>query len=398
MLLDGLRVLAVEQYGAGPFGTQALVDLGAEVIKIENPRDGGDVTRSLGPFFDEGLGESAESLFFQALNRSKKSIALDLAAPEGQEVFHALVRTADAVTCNLRGDVPGRLGLTYETLGAIKPQIVCAHLTAYGREGTRAAWPAYDYIVQAETGYFSLNGEPDAAPSRFGLSIVDYMAGYCLALSIVSGVLNARGSGRGRDIDVSLYDVALANLNYLAVWAMNAGYAPRRLARSAHPTVVPCQLFQTADGWIYIMANKEKFFPLLCAELGQPELAEDERFRRFPDRLKNRQELSDLLDELFRKQPTAEWTRRLAGKVPAAPVASVNEALASAFTAERAMIADVASESGASLRVLRSPLRTGDAPVTNAAPRLGEQTVELLAEAGFAAERIDQLKARGIVR
>lgn len=398
MLLNGLRVLAVEQYGAGPFGTQALVDLGAEVIKIENLRDGGDVTRSLGPYFDPDLGETAESLFFQALNRGKKSIALDLSAPEGQEVFHALVHNSDAVTCNLRGDVPGRLGLTYAALGPIKPEIVCCHLTAYGREGLRAAWPAYDYIVQAETGYFSLNGEPDAAPSRFGLSIVDYMAGYCLALSIVSGVLNARSSGRGRDIDVSLYDVALANLNYLAVWAINAGFEPQRLARSAHPTVVPCQLFQTADGWIYIMANKEKFFPLLCAELGAPELADDPRFRRFPDRLANRRELSDRLDELFGKRPTADWVARLAGKVPAAPVASVGQALGSPFTAERAMVVDVDSDSGKSLRVLRSPLRTGDPPIRHAAPTLGQHTDELLTEAGIAAAQINDLKARGIVR
>ncbi len=397
-LLKGLRILAVEQYGAGPFGTQALVDLGAEVIKIENPHDGGDVTRSLGPFFDADLGETTESLFFQALNRGKKSIALDLTAPEGQKAFHALVHGADAVTCNVRGDVPGRLGITYGALGAVKPEIVCCHLTAYGREGSRAAWPAYDYIVQAETGYFSLNGEPNAAPSRFGLSIVDYMAGYCLALSIVSGVLHARSGGRGRDIDVSLYDVALANLNYLAVWAMNAGYEPQRLARSAHPTVVPCQLFQTADGWIYIMANKEKFFSLLCAELGAPALADDPRFRRFPDRLANRQELSDILDELFRKRSTAEWGERLAGKVPAAPVVKVGEALASPFTAERGMISEVTSDSGKALRVLRSPLNTGDAPIPRAAPALGQHTTELLAEAGIAAPQIDDLKARGILR
>ena len=296
--LDGLRVLAVEQYGAGPFGTQALVDLGAEVIKIENPRDGGDVTRSLGPYFDERLGESAESLFFQALNRAKKSVALDLAAPEGQEAFHALVRSADAVACNLRGDVPDRLGLTYETLGAVKPEIVCCHLTGYGRAGSRAAWPSYDYIVQAEGGLFGLNGEPESPPSRFGLSVVDYMAGYCLALNVVSGVLAARRTGRGRDLDVCLYDVALASINYLATWSLNAGFEPQRRARSAHQTVVPCQLFTTADGWIYIMANKEKFFAVLCAELGVPELAHDPRFRRFPDRLANRQALSDLLDGL----------------------------------------------------------------------------------------------------
>jgi succinate--hydroxymethylglutarate CoA-transferase len=395
--LDGLRVLAVEQYGAGPFGTQALVDLGAEVIKIENPREGGDVTRSLGPYFDERLGETADSLFFQALNRSKKSVALDLAAPEGQEAFHALVRGADAVACNLRGDVPDRLGLTYATLGKIKPEIVCCHLTGYGREGSRAAWPSYDYIVQAEGGLFSLNGEPDTPPSRFGLSVVDYMAGYCLALNVVSGVLAARATGCGRDLDVCLYDVALASVNYLATWSLNAGFAPQRRARSAHQTVVPCQLFETADGWIYIMANKEKFFAVLCMELGAPELADDPRFHRFPDRLANRQVLSDLLDELFRKRPTAEWVKRLSGKAPAAPVNSVSQALASDLTAERAMIVETQAESGATLRMLRSAMRDGATP-NRAAPRLGEHTRELLCAAGIPAERIEALRSRGIVR
>lgn len=394
--LDGLRILAVEQYGAGPFGTQALVDLGAEVIKIENPREGGDVLRSLGPYFDARLGETADSLFFQALNRGKKSVALDLTAPEGREAFHALVRGADAVACNLRGDVPARLGITYETLGAVKPEIVCCHLTGYGRTGSRAARPSYDYIVQAESGYFSLNGEPDAAPSRFGLSIVDYMAGYCLALSIVSGVLDARKTGRGRDLDVCLYDVALASLNYLAAWSMNAGFEPRRLARSAHPTVVPCQLFETADGWIYIMANKEKFFPLLCAELGVPELAEDARFRRFPDRLANREILSELLDARFRKKPTAQWIERLAGKVPAAAVASVGEALDSDLAAERGMIVEAESESGARIRLLRSAMQGGDPPPKRAAPTLGRHTAELLRAAGIPAETVAALIARGI--
>jgi succinate--hydroxymethylglutarate CoA-transferase len=396
-VLDGLRILAVEQYGAGPFGTQALVDLGAEVVKIENPGDGGDVTRSLGPYFDERLGAGAESLFFQSLNRAKKSVALDLATPEGQEAFHALVRGADAVACNLRGDVPGRLGLTYQTLGAVKPEIVCCHLTGYGREGSRAAWPSYDYIVQAEGGLFSLNGEPETPPSRFGLSVVDYMAGYCLALNVVSGVLAARRTGRGRDLDVCLYDVALASINYLATWSMNAGFEPQRRARSAHQTVVPCQLFTTGDGWIYIMANKEKFFAVLCAELGAPELADDPRFRRFPDRLANREVLSDLLDGLFRKRPTAEWVERLSGKVPAAPVNSVSQALRSDFATERAMVVEATSESGATLRMLRSALRDGATP-GRTAPRLGEHTSELLCAAGIPAERIAALRARGVVR
>jgi succinate---hydroxymethylglutarate CoA-transferase len=307
------------------------------------------------------------------------------------------VRSADAVACNLRGDVPGRLGLTYATLGAVKPEIVCCHLTGYGREGSRAAWPSYDYIVQAEGGLFSLNGEPDAPPSRLGLSVVDYMAGYCLALNVVSGVLAARRTGRGCDLDVCLYDVALASINYLAAWSLNTEFTPQRRARSAHQTVVPCQLFETADGWIYIMANKEKFFSTLCAELGAPELADDPRFRRFPDRLANRQALSDLLDGLFRKRPTDEWITRLAGKVPAAPVNSVDQALACGFTAERGMIVDAKSENGAGLRMLRSALRDGNTP-DRTAPKLGEHTSEQLCAAGIPAERIEALRARGIVR
>ena len=152
--LEGCRILAVEQYGAGPWGTQYLADLGAEVIKIENPRDGGDMARPLGPFFlNDGSG-NADSQFFQSINRNKKSLTLDLQHEKGRALFHEMVKTADAVTCNLRGDVPGKLCLTYETLGKIKKDIVCCHLTAYGREGGRATWPGYDYLMQAETGRF----------------------------------------------------------------------------------------------------------------------------------------------------------------------------------------------------------------------------------------------------
>ncbi len=165
--LSGVRIVAVEQYGAGPFGTQVLADMGAEVIKIENPRDGGDVGRAVGPYFVEGAERSRASVFFQGLNRNKRSLTLDLARPEAKAVLHDLVRDADAVIGNLRGDVPARLGLTYATLGAVKKSIVCGHLTAYGREGPRAKWPGYDYLIQAEAGYFSINGEPGSCERKF---------------------------------------------------------------------------------------------------------------------------------------------------------------------------------------------------------------------------------------
>lgn len=396
-LLSGIRILAVEQYGAGPFGTQALADLGAEVIKIENPRDGGDVTRSLGPYFDESLGKGAESIFFQALNCNKKSVAIDLNRPEGQAVFRKLVEDADAVACNLRGDVPGKLGLTYESLRSVKPQIICCHLSSYGRNNSRTAWPGYDYLVQAECGYFSINGEPEAPPSRFGLSIIDYATGYCLALSVVAGVLNARQTRVGRDIDVSLYDVGLMNLCYLAAWNLNRGYEPKRVARSGHPTLAPCQLFTTADGWIYIMANKEKFFPLLCEKLGCPELQTDPKFATFNARHQNRDALTNTLDPLFKKRTTAEWLDLLSGSIPAAPVLDIEDALRTSFIAERGSIVDVKSESGTVLKLIGSPFRTGDERPNNSAPPLGRHTEELLTEAGYNRATIEEMRRQGVV-
>ena len=396
-LLSGVRVLAVEQYGAGPFGTQALADLGADVVKIENPVEGGDVTRSLGPYFAEGMDETASSIFFQSINRNKKSVAIDLSRPEGKAVFADLARNADAIACNLRGDVPARLGITYETMKQYNPRIVCCFLSAYGRDSSRAKWPGYDYLIQAETGYFALNGEPDSPPSRFGLSIIDFMTGYCMALSLVAGVMHARTTGAGRDIDVSLYDVGLANLNYMAAWTANAGYEPERIARSGHPTLVPCQLFRTGDGWIYVMCNKEKFFPALCDRLGCPELAEDPRFRTFADRHANRAELSTLLDQSFMKRSTSAWLEMLSGVVPVAPVTDMAGSLNSPFTVERGMMIDIASASGAHLSVVGSPFRTGDQVPAKAAPELGSHTSELLAEAGYDAARVEALREAGVL-
>ena len=294
--LKGLRILAVEQYGAGPFGTMYLADQGAEVIKIENPGDGGDMSRHVGPYFF-GPGDS---LFFHSFNRNKRSLTLDLATPDGQAIFHDLVRSADALTCNLRGDVPAKLGLDYDHLAEHNPRIVCAHLTAYGRTGPRKAWPGFDYLMQAEAGYFSLTGEPDRPPTRFGLSIVDMMTGLAMAFAVLAALTAARETGVGRDIDVSLFDLALGNLNYLATWYLNEGVVQNRLPRSAHPSLTPSQMFPSADGWIFIMCNKEKFWPALCRTLNKPEWVDDPRFRTFKERLENRELLTDLLDTALR--------------------------------------------------------------------------------------------------
>src|SRR5690606_25214916 len=258
-MLSGLRVLAVEQYGAGPFGTQTLADLGAEVIKIENAADGGDVSRTVGPHFAAGVEADRASVFFQSFNRNKKSLCVDLTRAPGRAVLSDRARSADALLDNLRGDVPARLRIDYASLKDANPRIVCAHLSGYGRDGSRARWPGYDYLMQAEAGYFALTGDPDGAPARMGLSIVDMMAGTMAALALLAGVLDARRSGVGRDVDVSLYDTAMFHLSYVGNWHAATGANTRREARSAHPSLVPCQSYATRDGWIYLMCNKEKF-------------------------------------------------------------------------------------------------------------------------------------------
>jgi crotonobetainyl-CoA:carnitine CoA-transferase CaiB-like acyl-CoA transferase len=397
-LLRGYRILAVEQYGAGPFGTEFLSALGAEVIKIEQPEEAGDVSRHVGPYFDGSLPQTAQSLFFQSLNCGKKSITLSLRHDKGRQVLRRLARRAHAVVSNLRGDVPARLGLTYEQMKDANRSIVCGHLTGYGRDGPRAHWPGYDYLMQAEAGYFSLTGEPGTPPARMGLSVIDYMTGVVLSLGVVSGILEAQKSGSGCDVDVSLYDVALHNLNYLASWYLNAGARTERQPRSAHPSLAPCQLYRTADGWIYIMCNKEKFWPTLCERIGHPEWASDERYRTFADRLENRDELTGMLDDVLSSKRTAEWMRIFAGAVPASPVLSVSEALSTDFARSDGRIVNVRGSRGDQVRVMRSPLRTSREPVeVRPAPALGEHTDDVLREGGLSDGEIAQLREEGIV-
>jgi crotonobetainyl-CoA:carnitine CoA-transferase CaiB-like acyl-CoA transferase len=397
-MLEGVRILAVEQYGAGPFGTLFLADLGAEVIKIENRADGGDISRIVGPHFHAGLPETARSVFYQGLNRSKKSITLDLAAPGGRAVFHRLVARADAVASNLRGDVPAKLGITYAQLAAANPRIVCAHLTGYGREGSRASWPGYDYLMQAEAGYFHLTGEPDSAPARFGLSLVDLMTGVALAAGLLAALHAAKRDGQGRDVDVSLFDLALANLNYIGHWYLNAGAATGRIPRSAHAAITPCQSYRTRDGWIYLMCNKEKFWAELCRRIGRPEWIEDARFRRFPDRLQHRDLLTGLIDAALQARTTEEWLAAFAGAVPAAPIYDVTQALENPWVKGSARIESIPVEGGAPLALLTNPLRGEGLPLAGRpAPALGADTDAVLAEAGFSREEIARLRAEGVV-
>jgi succinate--hydroxymethylglutarate CoA-transferase len=392
--LAGMRIIAVEQYGAGPFGSMQLADMGAEVIKIENPAEGGDVSRHVGPHF---LGKN-DSHFFQAFNRNKRSITLNLRGAEGRAVLHDLVRGADGVLDNLRGDQPARLGTTYDALKDANPRIVCAHLSAFGRGGNRANWPGYDYLMQAEAGYLSLTGEPDGAPARFGLSIVDMMAGVYAALALLSGIIAARATGQGRDVDVSLFDTALSNLNYLAAWYLNEGHAQGREPRSAHPSLTPSQLYRTEDGWIFIMCNKQKFWPVLCAKLGRADLAHDPRFATFRDRRENRAELTRLLDDALRARTTAAWLAQFAGEVPAAPVQDIAQALTSPFVESEDRVWSYPHPERPDFRMVAPAFRLPGSDIPHAAaPALGADTDAVLQDLGYDAARIASLRAQGVV-
>jgi len=385
--LEGLRILAVEVYGAGPFGSAHLADLGAEVIKIE-PREGGDMSRNVGPYT---LGED-DGHFFQSLNRNKKSLTLDLKHPRGREVFLKLVATADGVMGNLRGDQPDKLGLTYDELSKANPRIVCAHLSAYGRDGPRKGWPGYDYLMQAEAGWLSLTGEPEGPPARMGLSVVDYSSGTTCALALLAGILQARRTGMGRDLDVSLYDVAMHQLNYPAAWYLNEGLVTGRAPRSAHPYIAPSQLYRTRDGWIFIMAQTQRFWELLCGKLGRPDLSASPDFLDVPSRRKNRDALTTILELEFGRRNTEEWLEILRGTVPCGPVYDMAQALDNPYFLARGGVQVFDHPDRPGFKLVASPIRIGEPLPARPAPKLGQHTDALLRELGFGAQDIRELK------
>jgi crotonobetainyl-CoA:carnitine CoA-transferase CaiB-like acyl-CoA transferase len=389
--LAGVRILAVEVYGAGPFGTTHLADLGAEVIKIEQRDAGGDVSRAVGPYF---LGED-DSHFFQSLNRNKKSLTLDLKHPRGREVLEKLVATADGLMGNLRGDQPEKLRITYKDLAGANPRIVCAHLSAYGRDGSRQSWPGYDYLMQAEAGWLSLTGEPDGPPSRMGLSVVDYSTGTTCALALLAGILEARRTGRGRDLDVSLYDVAMHQLNYPAAWYLNEKLVTGRAPRSAHPFIVPSQLYRTKDGWLFVMAQTQRFWDVLCEKLGRAELKE--KYPDFAARREHRDALTGILDEEFLKRNTQDWLAQLRGTIPCAPVYDMAQALENPYFRERGGVQVFDHPDHPGFKLVASPFRLDEPLPANPAPKLGEHTDALLRELGYGEAEIVKLKAQRAV-
>jgi len=353
--LTDIRVIAIEQYGAGPFGSMHLADLGAEVIKIEDPSVGGDVGRYVPPF-----QEGDSSLFFETFNRNKRSIDLNMSSGSGREVFEDLVRCSDAVYSNLRGDVPEKLRIRYDDLKGVNPAIVCCSLSGFGMTGPRRTQPAYDYILQGLAGWMDVTGEPDGPPEKTGLSLVDYTGGYVAIVSLLAALHGARRDGIGGDCDVSLFDTAVSLLNYLATWNLTGGYQPVRTARSAHPSLVPFQNFETADRWIVVGCAKEKFWRRFVQVLGLEPLADDPRFGTFAERFENRDTLLATIQDRLREGTSSHWLGLLmeAG-VPCAPVNTVGEALLDPHVEARDLIVETPHPIWGKVRQVASPVRVG---------------------------------------
>ena len=391
--LAGLRILALTQLGAGPYAMQVLGDLGAEVVKIEDPTVGGDEARAVPP------AGGGDSVYFQSFNRNTRALTLDLRQAAGRALFRRLAAVADAVYANPRGDLPGKLGLDYASLRDVNPRLVCCTLTGFGRSGPRAADPAYDYLIQGLAGFMHVTGEPEHPPVRSGVAVIDFAGGLASALGLMIALLRARASGQGGDVDVSLHDVAISMLTHLATNYLRSGVEPARLPGGSHPSVIPAQTFATRDGWMLVMCMKEKFWRRLCELIERPDLAGYAHYADFAERLTHRPALVAELEAVFRTRTTNQWIERLRGQVPCAPVNSIAEALADPQVAHRQMVIDVDHPTYGQLREVGCPIKIDDVePRYAPAPLLGADTDAVLRDwLSASADEIAALRREGAV-
>lgn len=387
--LAGVRVVDLTNSFAGPTATAILAALGAGVVKVERTGSG-DEARDWGPPFFEG-----GSVMFFAANPGKRSLALDLSSPQGLDVLLRLVDGADVVVQSLRPGAAERLGIGPDVLRGRNPRLVYATIGAFGREGPLAAEPGYDPLMQAAAGIMSVTGEPDGPPVRVGASLVDIGTGVWAALAIVAALHEAALSGGGgRTLDLALYETAVSLLPYQLTDVL-AGNPPSARHGTAFPLIVPYQVLATADGELMIVAANDRLFAKACEAIGAPELAADPRFATNPLRIENRDELIRLFGERLAGQPTADALARLrAAGVPASPVNDLE-----AVAADEQLRASGILQELAGRKVVMPPLRADGERLRYAspAPRLGEHTVEVLREAGFADEEIEELVRSGAV-
>jgi crotonobetainyl-CoA:carnitine CoA-transferase CaiB-like acyl-CoA transferase len=363
--LDGLRVLDFTRVFAGPYCTQLLADLGAEVLKIERPGTGDD-TRAWGPPFAGG-----ESAYFLCLNRGKRSLELDLTAESGRARGVALAGAADVVVENFRAGWMAERGLGWEALRERNPRLVYCSLTGYGRIGPGAALPGYDFLTQGRAGLMAITGEPDGPPMKVGVAVSDLIAGLHAAVGILAALTDRERTGVGACVDLSLFDCQVAGLANVAANYLVGGSAPARLG-NAHPNIVPYQVFDAADGPFILAVGNDAQWRRCCGVLGRPEWAADPRFATNAARVTHRQELVPLLAAEFGRRPRGEWEARLtAADVPAGPVQTVPEVFADPLVAAAGMVQEVSHPTAGPLRLVANPLLRGETPA-GPPPRLGE--------------------------
>jgi len=394
MALAGLKILDVTQVMAGPFCCQVLADLGAEVTKVE-PVEGGDASRG-------GMGTmlpGGESSAFLAVNRNKRSIAINLKSEEGQEVFFDLARDADVLVENFRPGVTARLGIGYEVMKERNPRLIYASISGYGQDGPYAQRAGYDLIAQAMSGIMSVTGEPDGQPTKCGIPVADLSAGLFCAVGILAAMHARNDTGAGQHIDVSLFESALA----LSIWETaeywSTGKVPGRVG-SAHRMTAPYQTLRTQDGHLVLGANNNRLWQKLCAALGRSDLFNDSRFSTNADRVANRSDLAKELEQSFAKRKTGDWvTTLLEAGLPAAPIQDYAQVCADPHLAYREMVVTMDHPTEGQVKGLGIPIKMSDTPgrVRTPPPLLGEHTNELLEELGYTRAHRDELRARGVV-
>jgi len=403
--LSHIRVLDLSRVLAGPWASQNLADLGAEVLKIERPGSGDD-TRSWGPPFlkDKDGAETRESAYFLSVNRGKKSVTLDIAKPEGQRIARELAAKCDVLLENYKVGGLAKYGLAYDDLRRINPHIVYCSITGFGQSGPSAHRPGYDFIFQGMGGLMSItgerDGEPGGGPQKVGIAVTDVLAGMYASLAVTAAIAHRERTGVGQYIDLALFDAIVAFganqiLNYFT-----SGKIPGRYG-NAHANVVPYEVFATTDGHLILAVGNDSQFASLCKVAGRPELAADSRYATMPGRITNRAELIPLLREIFRQRPSGRWLTELeASNVPCGPINDYKDVFEDLQVRHRGLKIEIPHPAGVPCPSVASPMRFSGTPVEYGLPPplLGQHTREVLGDLlGMRREELDQLAAMKII-